>query len=81
MMELENQVLTFLEKNPDKSFTIVEIANATYRIEITSKNFLQNYSKIWDVVGVLNSLFKKGKVDMKVLDSKKAICFQIKSGG
>ncbi len=77
-MDLESQVLEFLEKNPDKDFTIVEIVSGVYRIR-ASKNFhIEHSSKIWDVIGALNSLYKKGKVDMKLSSSRYAILYQVK---
>jgi len=77
-MDLESQVLNLLKKNPDKDFTIIEIITNVYGIK-PSRNFhIEHYSKIWDVIGVSNSFFKKGKVDMKLSSPRYAILYQIK---
>jgi hypothetical protein len=77
-VDLENQVLELLQKNPKKDFTIIEIVTKVHGLKL-SKNFhIDHYSEIWHVIGALNSLFKKGKVDMKLSSSRHALLYQIK---
>jgi len=63
MNELETRVSNLLEANPDKDFTIVEIVFEVYQLKPSINFHLEHYDKIWNVIGALNSLFAKGKVD------------------
>lgn len=77
-VDLENQVLELLQKNPKKDFTIVEIVTKVHGFKLSENFHIDHYSEIWSVMGALNSLFKKGKVDMKLSSSRYAILYQIK---
>ena len=78
MNDLETKVSNLLEKNPDKDFTVAEIVFAVYQLK-PSKNFhLEHYAEIWNVIGALNSLFAKGKVDMRLSGSRHALIYTLK---
>lgn len=77
-MDLENQVFDLLQKNPDKDFTIIEIVMKIHGFKSSPNFHIDHYSEIWNVIGALNSLFKKGKIDMRLSSSRYAILYQIK---
>jgi hypothetical protein len=67
-MDLESQVLKFLQKEPNKHFAIVEIVSGTYRVKPSQKLLTKNHSRIWQVTGALNKLIEKGMVEGMILE-------------
>lgn len=70
--------MEILQKKPDKDFTIVEFVEHVYGIK-SSRMLTENYLKPYEVMGALNSLFQKDKVEMKLVGSPRyAILYRLK---
>jgi hypothetical protein len=67
-MDLESQVLKFLQKEPNEHFTIVEIVTRIYRVKPSKKLLAEHHSRIWKVTGALNTLIEKGEVEGIIIE-------------